>query len=413
MKADRRTVTLGLAATLLTACGGAPPIPGASAQTPPDPALLPQPNPGWDAWVAAYRDRALARGIQPGVFDRAFAGAGYLPGVIERDRNQTEFTRTLQDYLQIAARPERVELGRAAYRRQASTLQAIEQRYGVPATVVAAIWGLESRYGTRRGEIPVVSATSTLAYDGRRGEFFESQLTSALRILQSGDTSPDNMTGSWAGAMGHTQFIPTSYQEYAVDFDGDGRRDIWAEDPTDALASTANYLARAGWRSGEPWGFEVRLPSGYSGPEGRNTTRALSDWAARGITRADGSPLPSSGSAALIQPQAGGPAFLAFRNFEVIARYNNATSYVIGVGYLSDRIGGAGPLQGGFPPDRYGLTLEDRQALQRGLTAAGFDAGSPDGVIGTGTIEAIEAYQAANGLPVTGEPSRELLARLR
>jgi lytic murein transglycosylase len=332
---------------------------------------------------------------------------------VERDRNQTEFTRTLEDYLAIAASDERVSKGRANARRYAATLNRIEQRFGVPPQVVTAVWGLESFYGDRRGDIPVISALSTLAYDGRRGRFFESQLIAALRILQNGDITAERMTGSWAGAMGHTQFIPTSYLAYAVDFTGDGRRDIWSDDPTDALASAAAYLDRSGWRAGQPWGLEVRLPAGFSGPFGRGTRRSPSAWAASGVTDMAGRAVPDHGPASILVPDAGGPAFMVFPNFGVILRYNNAESYAIGVGHLSDRIAGGGPIQASFGPDRYGLTLEDRKALQRGLTRAGFDAGTADGVLGPRTEAAITAYQRAEGLSVTGTPSRALLARLR
>ncbi|TRD16639.1 lytic murein transglycosylase [Palleronia caenipelagi] len=378
MKLSRRAAILGLGAVGLTACGGGG---GGVTRAVAQESMPSVPNPGWDAWVANFRPRALNAGVSGATFDRAFANAGFLPGVIERDRNQTEFTRTLEDYLQIAAADHKVEQGRAAFGRQRGTLQAIEARYGVEAEVVAAVWGLESRYGTRRGTIPVVSSTSTLAYNGRRGAFFEQQLVAALKILQNGDTTPERMVGSWAGAMGHTQFIPTSYQSLAVDFTGDGRRDIWSDDPTDALASTANYLARNGWRRGEPWGYEITASRQGSG-------------------------------GTVIQPQSGGPRFRVFHNFNVIKRYNNSTNYALGVGHLSDRLGGAGPIQGRFPPDRFGLTLDDRIALQRRLNAAGFDAGTPDGVIGSGTEAAIRGYQSARSLPVTGQPSRALLAQL-
>jgi len=339
------------------------------------------PNPAYDAWVANFRPRAMAQGISGPVFDRAFASAGFTPGVVERDRNQTEFTRTLEDYLQIAAGEKKVQRGRAAFARQQGTLQAIETRYGVPAEIVAAVWGLESDFGERRGAIPIVSSLSTLAYDGRRGEFFERQLVAALKILQSGDTTPDRMFGSWAGAMGHTQFMPTSYQAYAVDSSGDGRRDIWGEDPTDALASTANYLARNGWRRGEPWGRVIASGSGGSG-------------------------------GSVIQPQPGGPQFRVYHNFNVIKRYNPSTSYALGVGHLADRLTGAPPIEGPFPPDRYGLVKDQRMALQSRLNAAGFDAGEPDGVIGGNTEAAIRAYQQSRGLPVTGTPSLDLLRQL-
>lgn len=371
---DRRGFLVSTAALgLLSACGG---VNGFDAVAPgaPDPAMRAQANPGYDAWVAAFRPRAVAAGISPGVVDRAFRGAGFLPGVIERDRSQAEFKRSFEDYLSLVASPKKVELGRAAFARQRGRLGAIEARYGVPAEICCAIWGVESTYGTRRGDIPVISATSTLAYEGRRGAFFEKQLLAALRILQSGDTTPERLVGSWAGAMGHTQFIPTSYQLFAVDFTGDGRRDIWSEDPSDALASTAAYLARNGWRRGERWGAEA-----------------------------------ASGA---LQPDAGGPRFAVGQNFNVIKRYNNSDNYALAVGYLSDRIAGAGPLRAEFGPDRYGLTQAERMRLQGGLTRAGHDAGTPDGVLGNKTAEAIRAYQRANGLPVTGEPSRALLQRL-
>jgi lytic murein transglycosylase len=373
------------------------------------------PNPGWDAWVASFKARAAGRGIAPATLDGAFRGAGFLPDVIERDRNQTEFTRSLEDYLSIAASDERVANGRAALGQQRGTLSAIEGRFGVEPEVVTAIWGMESNYGARRGNVPVVSALSTLAYDGRRGEFFESQLVAALRILQAGDVTPDRMRGSWAGAMGHTQFIPTSFLAYAVDFTGDGRRDIWSDDPTDALASAAAYLQRSGWTRGQPWGVEVRLPAGFdTGQTGRGTTRSPAAWAAQGVREMDGRPVPDHGAASILIPAgASGPAFMVFRNFTVITRYNNAESYVIGVGHLSDRLRGGPPIRGAFPPDAQGLSKADRQDLQRRLTEAGFDTQGTDGVIGSNTRSAISAYQASTGLPVTGEPSADLLARLR
>ena len=407
MTYQRRSILLGLAALGMTACGRT----ALSTADAPDPALIPRPEPGWQAWVQGFKARAAAAGISPSVTDRAFARAGFLPGVIERDRNQTEVRRTLEDYLQIAAGADKVALGRQEYAARRATFDAIEARFGVPGPVVAAVWGLESRYGTRTGDIPVISAMSTLAYDGRRGAFFESQLIAALRILQAGDTTPEQMLGSWAGAMGHTQFMPASFLENAVDFTGDGRRDIWGPDPTDSLASTANYLARAGWRQGQPWGIEVRLPAGFdTGLIGRGKDRSTADWAASGVRDARGGTLPDHGAGSVLVPQDGGPAFLVYRNFTVISRYNNSVSYVIGVGHLSDRIAGRGPLLGSFPPDANGMTLADRQALQSGLTRAGFNAGTPDGVIGSKTIAAIENFQRARGLPVTGTPTPALVS---
>ena len=414
MQAQRRAFTFGLGALWLSACVGGGGT-GSVVSRASEPGMSPVPNAGFDAWVNAYKSRAAGRGLSQSTIDTAFRSAGFLPGVIERDRNQTEFKRTLEDYLAIAASPDRVAKGRAALARHRSTLSAIESRYGVEAEVVTAVWGLESQYGERRGTVPVISALATLAYDGRRGAFFEQQLTAALRILQNGDTTPANMTGSWAGAMGHTQFIPTSYLEYAVDFTGDGRRDIWADDPTDALASAAAYLSRSGWRKGQPWGIEIRLPAGFNtAVTGRGKGRSSDAWSALGVTTADGGRLPNHGAGSIILPQgAGGPAFLIFNNFNAIARYNNAVNYVIGVGHLSDRLRGAGPIRGNFPPDATGMTMADRQDLQRRLTAAGFDTEGSDGVIGGKTRAAIEAFQRARGLPVTGEPTLSLLQMLR
>ncbi len=413
MQTSRRAFSFGILAAGLSACVGG--SPGGSGVKKPETRLLPQPNAAFDAWVEGFRGRAAGAGISAAALQTGFRGVGFLPGVIEKDRNQTEFTRSLQDYLAIAASDERVSKGRAALAAQGGTLAEIEARYGVEAHVVTAIWGLESFYGERRGNVPVISALSTLAFEGRRGPFFEQQLIAALKIIQNGDTTPEQMTGSWAGAMGHTQFIPTSYLGFAVDFRGDGRRDIWGDDPTDALASTAAYLAKSGWTRGQPWGVEVQLPGGFStGQAGRGTTRSPADWAALGVRDMDGGVVPNHGAASILIPAgAGGPAFMVFRNFTVITRYNNAESYVIGVGHLSDRLRGGPAIRGAFPPDAQGMTIADRQELQRRLTAAGFDTQGSDGVIGNNTRAAISAYQARVGLPVTGEPSLVLLAALR
>ncbi|GAA0300698.1 lytic murein transglycosylase [Rhodovulum strictum] len=380
MQTNRRQFALGLACLGLAACARAEPgrLGTAAPGGLPDD-LRPAPNSAYDAWIASFRDRAGAQGISQSTLSAAFRGTGYLPGVVTRDRNQTEFTRTLEDYLSIAVSEERVQKGRAALARHRGTLAAIEDRYGVEAQIVTAIWGLESFYGERRGEVPVISSTSTLAFDGRRGRFFEQQLVAALRIVQDGDIAPARMTGSWAGAMGHTQFMPTSYLQFAVDFTGDGRRDIWSDDPSDALASAAAYLQRNGWTRGLRWGGEL----GAGGPSGT-----------------------------VIQPQPGGPSFATTANFRVIKRYNNSDAYAIGVGHLADRIGGAGPLRASFPPDANGLTKADRISLQQRLTARGFDTQGTDGVIGRNTETAIRAYQASRGLPVTGTPSPGLLQSL-
>ena len=372
-------------------------------------------NPGYNDWVRAFYPRARAGGISEATLERAFSGAQYLPDVIRRDRNQSEFTKTLWDYLDSAASDARIRNGKAALQKYASTLNAIEKRYGVDKEVVAAVWGLESAYGSYRGDTDIVSALSTLAFDGRRGAFFEQQLVAALGILQSGDVAPRNMTGSWAGAMGHTQFIPTSYLDYAVDFNGDGRRDIWSDDPTDALASTAAYLAQFGWVSGMPWGVEVKIPQGFDYTlADRKTLRMPSDWARLGITDMSGKPVRDFGSASILLPAgAQGAAFMIFKNFEVIERYNTADAYVIGVGHLSDRLKGAGPIQSDWPRGDRALTFAERKELQDRLTRAGFSTQGIDGRIGPNTIDAVRSYQQSAGLTPDGYPSLRLLERLR
>ncbi len=254
MRMNRRHFVAALGTAAVASCSGPFPLALPSGAPPQSPQYRPVANAAFDNWFASFRSRATNAGISPRTLNAALANAAYLPGVVERDRNQIQTRRTLEEYLSIATSDERISKGRAAASRHARTLGAIEARYGVDANIIAAVWGMETQYGEKRGTIPVISATATLAFDGRRGSFYEKQLIAALRILQRGDTTPARMVGSWAGAMGHTQFIPTSYQSFAVDFTGDGRRDIWGSDPADALASTASYLAKNGWRTGLKWG---------------------------------------------------------------------------------------------------------------------------------------------------------------
>ncbi|ADO43702.1 membrane-bound lytic murein transglycosylase B [Ketogulonicigenium vulgare Y25] len=369
-------------------------------------------NAGYLNWQASFRPRALAAGISARTFDAAFRNATYLPNVVENDRNQAEFTRALGAYLSTAASDARVENGRAMLAQHANLLSQIEQRYGVDRHIVVAVWGMESNYGARRGDVPIISALSTLAYDGRRASFFENQLIAALRIIQANDTDAEHMLGSWAGAMGHTQFMPTSFLEYAVDFRGDGRRDIWSDDPTDGLASTAAYLSRHGWVSGQPWGVEVRLPSGFNyALTGKGANRPVSEWAAMGVRAANGN-LPGGEASILLPTGANGPAIMIFRNFTVISRYNASDSYVIGVGHLADRLRGGPRFSASFP-DEAPLNRAERTQLQERLTRAGYNTGGADGILGSNSLNAIRAYQRANGLTADGYPSRSLLERLR
>lgn len=366
-------------------------------------------------WIDRFRSRARAAGIRDSVFNAAFQGVRYDADIIKRDRNQSEFTRQIWDYLDSAVSETRVANGRAALRQNARVLAEIEARYGVEAEVVTAVWGLESAYGSFRGNEPLIQSLATLAYDGRRGRFFESQLIAALKIIQSGDVPPNRMTGSWAGAMGHTQFIPTSYLEYAVDFRGDGRRDIWSDDPTDALASTAAYLKRFGWTKGQPWGVEVQLPRGFNyNLTGEKVKKSPAEWASLGVRDVRGNRVPNHGRASILLPAgAQGAAFMIFKNFHVIERYNAADAYVIGVGHLSDRIGGAGKLRANWPRGDRNLRFAEKKEMQRLLTARGFNTSGVDGIIGPNTIQAIRRFQSTVGMVPDGYASYEILKRLR
>ncbi|WP_321367615.1 lytic murein transglycosylase [uncultured Celeribacter sp.] len=370
---------------------------------------------GFETWIANFKQRARREGISETVLDQAFRGVRYNTDVIAKDRRQSEFTKQIWDYLDSAASPTRVSNGQKAMRRHARTLDAIERRFGVDKYVVAAVWGLESAYGEHRGDINVIEAMATLAYDGRRGKFFEAQLIAALKILQKGDTHPRNMKGSWAGAMGHTQFIPTSFEAFAVDGDGDGKRDIWSNDPTDALASTAAYLARHGWNKGQPWGVEVRLPRGFDYSSARrDNMRSPADWAALGVVGVDGKAVPNYGRASILLPAgSAGAAFMIFDNFAVIERYNKADAYVIGVGHLSDRLKGGPAIQASWPRGYQPLSFDEKKKMQRILTRKGFLDDKVDGIIGPNTINAIRAFQNSIGVTPDGYPSQELLKQLR
>ncbi len=372
-------------------------------------------EPSFPDWVVAFRQRAGAAGITETTLDAALKDLRYLPKVVERDRNQSEFTKTLWDYLDSAASDARIANGQKALAKHLRSLEAIERRYGVDKEIVAAIWGLESAYGAFRGDTPILSALASLAYDPRRSVFFETQLIGALRIIQSGDVTVPEMTGSWAGAMGHTQFMPTSFLDYAVDFDGDGKRDIWSDDPSDALASTAAYLAGFGWTKDQPWGVEVRLPEGFEYElANRSILKSPADWGRLGVVGTDGRAVPGHGAGSILLPAgAQGAAFMIFDNFAVLERYNTADAYVIGVGHLADRIKGGGPIVAKWPRQDRALTGDERRELQERLTGAGFSTQGVDGKIGPNTIDAIRGFQRAAGLIPDGYASLALLKRLR
>jgi len=374
-----------------------------------------QTNQGLQAWVRGFRGRALEAGISAATFDRAMRGVRYDPKIIERDRNQAEFTKTIWDYLDTAVSDLRIANGRKALAKWDGALSQIEARYGVEKEVITAIWGLESAYGTFRGSEPVINGLATLAYDARRAAFFENELIQALKILDSGDTTPARMQGSWAGAMGHTQFMPSSWQAHAVDFDGDGKRNIWEDDPRDALASTGAYLKHFGWRKGQPWGVEVRLPEQFDYTlADREKLKRPSDWAAMGIVPVNGVFDDGHGPASILLPGgAEGAAFMIFSNFAVLEKYNTADAYVIGVGHLADRIAGGGPIEHSWPRRLRALTKDERVELQERLTAAGFDTVKIDAKMGPLTINAVRRFQLSQGIEPDGYPSLSVLERLR
>ena len=370
---------------------------------------------GFREWVTGFRGKALEAGVPAATYDSAMRGASYLPKVVERDRRQSEFTKTIWDYLDVAVSDDRVALGRKALAANADLLDRIEAQYGVDREIVVAIWGLESAYGTYRGDTDTLSALATLAYDGRRATFFEAQLLQALKIIDDGHIDRAALQGSWAGAMGHTQFMPSSWAEFAVDFNGDGRRDIWSDDPADALASTANYLAHWGWGKGQPWGLEVRLPEGFDYDQTtERVKKPVAEWRALGVLPMVGGALPEGPEASILLPAGHtGPAFLIFPNFQVIEKYNLADAYVIGIGHLGDRIAGGPAIAADWPRQWRALTQEERKELQGLLVGLGLDTGGVDGRVGPKTIAAVKAWQKTQGLVPDGYPGPDVLDALR
>jgi len=344
----------------------------------------------------------------------AFDDVHYLPRVVELDRAQPEFTRTVWDYLDTAVSAQRVATGQDKLLLLRSEADAAAARYGVPPAIVVAIWGMESNYGGNYGNTPTIDALATLGFEGRREDWARGQLMAALKILQSGDINRPQMIGSWAGAMGQTQFLPSNFLAYAVDADGDGRRDIWGS-MADVMASTANFLARSGWQAGQPWGAEVQLPPGFDvGRADTELRQPSAQWAAEGVHTLDGAPLPEFADGALLLPAgARGPAFLVGPNFRAILRYNNSTSYALAVGLLAQRLGGGPGVQAPWPRELAALTRSQLLALQTALNQRGFASGKPDGVMGPATRDGLRRYQRSIGLPADGYPTPDLLQRLQ
>ena len=415
-----------LAAAVLTGCAASTstPTPAAAPASSPsaastgvaegaadEAALLQQ---RFSRWVAGMRASARVAGIDEATLRTAFDEVRYLPRVVELDRAQPEFTRAVWDYLDSAVSPQRVALGQDKLLQLRSQAEAATARYGVAPNVIVAIWGIESNYGSNFGDIATIDALATLGFDGRREDWARGQLLAALKILQGGDITRADMVGSWAGAMGQTQFLPSVFLNYAVDADGDGRRDIWGSMP-DVMASTANFLARSGWRSDQPWGTEVQLPPGFDPARADTEVRQSSaQWAAEGVRTMSGAPLPEFAEGAILQPAgARGPAFLVGPNFRAILRYNNSTSYALAVGLLAQRLADGPGVQAPWPRDLQALSRSQLMALQTALNERGFASGTPDGMMGPATREGLRRYQRSVGLPADGYPTLNLLQRVQ
>lgn len=372
----------------------------------------------FDQWVVSFRAEAAAAGISEQVLDDALNGLSINTRVYELNDNQPEFSRGIWDYLDSAVSAKRVQNGRTKYLENRSLLTLIEAAYGVDAEIIAAIWGLESSYGAIMGSHDAIQALATLAFEGRRTGYGRSQLIGALKIIQNGYAARDELKGSWAGAMGHTQFIPTTYLAYAIDHDGDSRRDIW-NNLGDVFASTANYLSVSGYRQNEPWGVEVRLPAGFDYTlADTSIKKVVVEWAAAGLTTMSGPGLtekldPNLRGRLIIPAGARGPAFLVFDNFGAILKYNRSTSYALAVSLLSEEIAGRnGGIVASWPRDDRPLTLTERKSLQEALQERGFDPGPVDGIIGAGTRRALRNWQAQAGLSADGYASATVLEAL-
>jgi membrane-bound lytic murein transglycosylase B len=357
-----------------------------------------------------------AAGISRDLFDKAFAGITEPdPVVLKLAKTQPEFTSTTSEYLTKAVTPIRIETGKAMLTENAKLLSAIEKKYGVDKRVVLGIWGMESNFGKDKGSMSVMRSLATLIYAGRKRDYAKGQIVAAFKILQKGIRTPDDFTGSWAAAMGHTQFIPTSYISYAVDWTGDGKKDIWGS-KEDALASTANYLAKAGWRADRPWGWEVRLPAKFNrGLIGRSNWKKVSDWAKLGVMPASAKAFnaPQAEAFVMIPQGIDGPAFLVTKNFLAIMDYNLSHSYAIAVGHLGDRIAGGAGIQAQWPDVNIDLSFDERVEMQKRLSGLGFETGGADGRFGARTYEAVIAFQRSVGAPLDGNPSRKVLELLR
>ncbi|MFP0267128.1 lytic murein transglycosylase [Acinetobacter pittii] len=377
------------------------------------------PNNNFQSCLANLHSQAIAAGVSGTTYDRYTQNLTPDYSVIDKLNYQPEFSTPIWDYLSGLVDEERVELGKQKLAQHRDVLNRASQTYGVPPETIVAVWGVESNFGDISGKYPLLQALGTLSCEGRRQSYFRTEFFATMRILQRGDLTEDQLKGSWAGAFGHTQFMPSTYERLAVDFDGDGRRDL-VSSTADALASTANFLNKAGWQTGMPWGFEVKVPQGMSiDGEGRRSKKALSSWSARGVTRIDGSPLVQGAlsgntSAGLMAPAGvNGPVFLVFKNFDAIYSYNAAESYGLAIAHLSDRLKGAGPFVASWPTDDPGTSRAERREIQQFLINRGYDIGAVDGLIGDKTRVAIRQEQTRLGLNPTGRAGQQILRAFR
>lgn len=367
------------------------------------------------ACLSQLRGPALKAGVSGSTFDTHTAGLAPDMAVIDLLDAQPEFKTPIWDYMAGLVDDERVADGQAGMARWQSELDRAASRYGVDPATIAAVWGVESNFGRTLGGRPLLTSLSTLSCFGRRQAYFRGEFFATLKIIQDEHIAPDRLVGSWAGAFGQTQFMPSTYLRLAVDFDGDGRRDLVDSVP-DALASTANFLKRAGWNPALAWGYEVKLPAGIdTAGAGRKNKRPMSSWARQGVSRVDGQALPAGDVPAGLLLPAGrnGPAFLVTRNFDALYSYNAAESYALAIAHLSDRLRGGGPLVQAWPTDDPGLSRAERRELQRLLIAKGYDVGEPDGMIGARTRQALQAAQRELGLPADGRAGQKALKALK
>lgn len=377
------------------------------------------PKNNFQSCLASLRSSAISSGVNASTYDRYTQNLTPDYSVIEKLNYQPEFSTPIWDYLSGLVDEERVAKGREMLAQHRDVLNRVQAAYGVPAETVVAVWGVESNFGDISGKYPLLQSLGTLSCEGRRQSYFRGEFFSTMRILQRGDLREEQLKGSWAGAFGHTQFMPSTYESLAVDFDGDGRRDL-VSSTADALASTANFLKRGGWQTGMPWGFEVNIPQSASvGGESRRNKKSLSSWESRGFTRIDGSPiiqgnLLGSTSAGLMMPAGkDGPAFLVFKNFDAIYGYNAAESYALAIAHLSDRLQGKGTIQTAWPTNDQGTSRMERREIQNYLLKRGYDIGNADGLIGDKTRQAIQTEQARLGLSQTGRAGQQILKAFR